>query len=131
MNQWFKSIFVALVAVFAPIKGMILTMLALVLADLITGIWAAYKSQQPITSAKLRTTVTKLLIYLIAVCIGYLTETYLLEGLLPISKLIAGAVGLVELTSLLENANKILGQNLFKMLIDKLGSANKDDKNGP
>lgn len=131
MNQWFKSIFVAVLAVLAPIKAMIFTMLALVLADLITGVWAAHKLQQPITSAKLRTTVSKLLIYLIAICIGYLTETYLLEGLLPISKLIAGAVGMVELTSLLENANKILGQNLFKMLIDKLGSANKDDKNGP
>lgn len=130
MQQWIKASFITLLAVFAPIKGMVLTVLALVLADLITGVWAAYKLQQPITSAKLRTTVSKLIIYLVAVCVGFLVETYLIDALLPVSKLIAGAIGMVELTSLLENANKILGTDIFKALISKLGSANKDS-NGP
>ncbi len=131
MGQWIKASLVALIAVFAPIKAMILTMLVLVIADLITGVWAAYKTGQPITSAKMRTTVSKLLIYLVAICVGFLVEVYLIDALLPVSKLIAGAIGMVELTSLLENANKILGTDLFKALISKLGSANKDASNGP
>lgn len=135
--SWFKSAFIAAMSVFMPIKAMLVTVIVLVLADLATGVWAAYKMQQPITSAKMRNTVSKLLIYLVAVCVGFLVENYLLEQLLPVSKLIAGAIGMVELTSLLENANKILGTDIFKAILLKLGSANAEKivegevKNGP
>lgn len=124
MINWIKFLAISIVAVFAPIQAVLATVVVLVLADMVTGVIAAYKDKEPITSAKLRTTVSKLIIYLAAICLGYLVEAYLLVDLLPVSKLIAGTVGMVEFKSLLENLNKINGSDLFKQLVSQLGSSN-------
>lgn len=50
----------------------------------------------------------------------------MLDYLLPVSKIVASVIGLVELKSILENANSILGQDLFKTVIAKLGSQNDE-----
>jgi len=128
MKEWVRNLAIAAVAILAPIQGMLITVGILVAADLITGVWAAKKLQQPITSAKLRTTVSKLLIYQIALITGFLVEKYMMQDLLPVSKLLAGAIGMVELTSLLENANKILGTDLFKAVVAKIGSSNAEKR---
>lgn len=96
----------------------------LVAADLVFGLLSAYKQKIAITSAGLRRTVTKSLIYLSAVLLGYVAEHYLIGDLLAISKLIAGTIGVVEMKSILESADIINGGSLFKTIISKLGSEN-------
>lgn len=114
----------ATLAVFAPIKAMIVVALVLVAVDLITGIWAARKKGEKIVSAGLRRTVTKIFVYECAILTSFLVEKFMIDGLIPLSKLAAGIIAVVELKSVLENLDRIYGISLFKGLLDKLGSVN-------
>ena len=126
-----NSFLISILAVFAPIKAMILTMLVLVVADLITGILVARKEGEKITSAGIRRTVSKLSLYLTAICVGYLVEIHMLDGFLAVSKIAAGLVACVETKSLFENIDILNGSPIFKSLIKKLGSVNDDSQDQP
>lgn len=124
MKEWINKLLVVSIAALAPIQAVIISVGVLVLADMITGIWAAYKRNEPIKSAGLRRTVSKFIIYQIAIITGFIVEHYLIGDIVPVVKLIGGIIGLVELKSILENANSITGTDLFKLLIERLGSQN-------
>ena len=113
-----------IIVLLAPIQAVMATVGFLIFLDTATGIWAALKRSEKISSAALRRTISKMIIYQIAVISGFLIETYLVGGSLPVSKVVAGFIGLVEFKSILENSNTILGTNIFKILIKKLGSKN-------
>ncbi len=112
-----------MLAVFAPIKMLLITVGVLIFADALTGIIAAKKRNEEISSAGMRRTVTKMFVYQLAVITGFMLEVYLLGGSIPVSKLVAGFVGTVEFKSMLENATEITGLD-FKSIIQKLGSKN-------
>ncbi len=118
----------SILAVFAPIKAIFLVTGILIFVDLLTGIIAARKRKEKVTSAGLRRTATKIFVYNLAVAVGFLVEKYMLEGFLPVSKIAAGLISVVELTSILENLNTINGHPVFKQLIEKLGSTNDKKK---
>jgi len=122
--KYLEHVMVGVVAALAPIKATMLTVGILIVIDLITGIMAARKRGEKITSAALRRTVTKCLVYQTAVVTGFLVEKYLAYDLVPVSKIIGGLIGSVELKSCLENLNTINGNNIFKDLLEKLGSKN-------
>jgi hypothetical protein len=124
MKEYLSKLLVVIIAALAPIQAVIISVGVLVLADMVTGIWAAYKRGETIKSAGLRRTVSKLLIYQIAIITGFVVEQYLVGGLIPIVKILGGVIGLVELKSILENANTINGSDLFKDLISRIGSQN-------
>jgi phage-related holin len=124
MKQFLLYLLWSTVAVLAPIKSTMIVVGVLIFVDLLTGMWAAKKRKEIITSAALRRTVSKMLIYQIAVISGFLLDHYILEGSIPVAKLVAGAIGLVEFKSVLENSNTILGVDLFQELIKRLGSKN-------
>lgn len=129
MKEYLLRLLLSGLAVFAPIKGILITTGILIALDLISGISAARKRGEAISSAKLRNTVTKCLIYQVALLSGFLVEIYMLMGVLPISKLVAGVIALTELRSIWENFDVVLGGNLFKALIEKLGSNNLPPSN--
>jgi hypothetical protein len=122
--DFLKWVAVAILGVLAPAKALIISVFFLIVADLVTGIWAALKRKEEISSAVMRRTISKFVIYQVAVISAVLVETYMLENFVPVSKIIASVIGLVELKSILENCNYILGQDLFKLAIQKLGSDN-------
>lgn len=126
MQSILKNIGIMLLAIFAPAQEMILTCLVLIIVDLITGIVAAKKTGQPISSAGIRRTISKIFIYETAIMMGFLTQKYLLSDGAPVAGMIAGVIGLTELTSILENLNKIQGTDMLKSVINKLGSSNDD-----
>jgi len=128
MKEWAIKILVSAMSVLMPIQGTLLTVGVLIFADLITGVWAARKRGEAITSAMLRRSVSKILVYHLVVITGFLVDTYLTGGLIPIAKLAGSVIGLVELTSIMENSNTILGRNIFKSIIVKLGSDNDPTK---
>lgn len=123
---YIKALFLSVCAVFIPIQPMLITVGVLIAADLIFGLIASYKQKISITSAGLRRTITKTFVYLSAILLGYISEHFLIGDLLPLSKLIAGTIGLVEMKSILESADIINGGSLFKMIISKLGSTNDE-----
>lgn len=123
--DWLKHITAATVAVLAPIKMMLLGVGFLIVADLVTGIWAALKAKEKISSAVMRRTVSKMVVYQLAIISAFVLEAHIM-GItdLTITKIVASAIGMVELKSILENTNKISGVDVFKSFINKLGSDN-------
>ena len=123
----YLSFLAPILAVFAPIKTIVITVFVLIIVDLIFGIYAAHKRGESITSAGIRRTVTKIFVYEFTILIAFLCQKYLLMDTIPIVNVLAGLIGLVEFKSLLENANDILGTDIFKTLIKQLGSKNDDN----
>lgn len=110
----------SIISVFAPIEGVVLTVLCLVLVDMLTGCIAAHKRSEPITSRGLRRTLVKILLYELACVCAFLCETYLTGSLLPVLKMLTTLIGLTEMKSIYENLDSISGGQLFKQVIDKL-----------
>lgn len=125
--QHLKAWSLALIAVFAPAQAMIFTSMALVLIDLVTGVWAAKKRGEIITSSGLSRTVAKLLVYESAILLAFVTQTYLTGNTIPVANIVAGFVGITELLSCLENLNGISGTDLLKSLLEKLANKSKLD----
>lgn len=124
MENWIKASLAGLVGIFAPVHMVMFAVGFLITADLITGVWAAKIKGQKITSAALRRTATKICIYQLVIMSGFLAEVYLIDKLFPISKIAASIIGITEMLSILENAEVIHGEPIFKKLIKKLGSDN-------
>ena len=125
MKEWGLKVALSLLAVFAPAKGMIVTAFVLIVVDLITGVLAARKEKQPITSAGIGRTVVKALVYETAIILAFLTQTYLTGPEIPCANIVASLIGLTELKSILENLQILSGGQLLNMIIDKLGSKNQ------
>ena len=128
IKDWLIGLAISLSAVFAPIKELIVVTIVLILVDLISGILAARKKQQKISSAGIRRTFTKFTVYLTGICIGWLVEHYMLEGFIPVSKIAAGLISVIEGKSIFENLDVINGNPIFTALVKKLGSINDIDK---
>lgn len=124
-GQHVVTLIMASLAVFTPLKSMLLALLFLVVIDTITGLAAAVVTKRPLTSRKLSRTIAKTLVYMTTVCVVFVANKYLLssgEFSLPLDTLIASFIGLTELKSILENLHKIQKQPLLQFLIDKLAA---------
>lgn len=121
--KWTDLLILMILSVFAPIKGLIITTALMIAVDLLSGILAARKRGEAITSAGLRRTVSKLFVYEVSVCMSYLAEHYM-TTLLPFVKMSSTMIAIVEMKSIYENMNTISGNDIFQSLITKLGSAN-------
>lgn len=124
MKDWAVSLALSTLGIFAPARELFIATGILIVADMVTGLMAAHKTGKPITSAKLRDTVSKFLIYNIAVGCAFLVQKYMMSDLIPVSNIVSSAIGLTELKSILENVDRIRGGSLVKEIIAKLGSSN-------
>jgi hypothetical protein len=127
--KYLKLTLIAATAVFAPLKPILITTAIMILGDFITGIIASKKRGEVITSSGLRSTISKLLVYEIALMIGYLGETFMLD-FLPITKMISSLIALTEMKSIYENLDSVVGGQLLASIISRLGSDNST-KNPP
>jgi hypothetical protein len=123
--KYLKPFFISIVAIFAPIQSLLFTTGVMVFADLVSGILAAQKRGEPISSAGLRRSVSKILVYEAALMLAFLAEKYM-SDILPFVKMASALITLVELKSVYENLSAISGNPALKVLVDKLGSANQD-----
>jgi len=101
MGNWTSKLFIASLAALAPIKMVIITVGFLILADLLTGIWAAKSRGEKISSSIMRRTISKIVIYQLAVISGFMLEMHILDSLVPVAKIVAGVIGMVEFKSIL------------------------------
>src|ERR1700722_12629684 len=119
--------FLALVSIFSPAEGMIVTVVALCLFDLLSGLLAARKQKLPITSYGLKRTIIKLLVYELAICLSYLVGTYLIGPYLPLTNIVSSVIGLTELKSILENADIIAGKPILQSVLNALQRSSSND----
>jgi hypothetical protein len=113
--SWLQALFLAGLALLAPIHALMGAVGFLIAADFITGILAARKRGEPLTSKAMGRTIFKALGYQLAVISGFALEA-LMPGGLPVAKLCAGAIGLVEFTSVSENVKTLTGVDLGSIL---------------
>lgn len=109
-----------------PVHGLMFAVGALVMLDLVTGLVKAYKSKtDKISSRRMRETVGKSVLYMIAVLAGFFLD-YITE-LGMAARAIAGLVAIVECKSVLENIEEVTGLNLWAAIADKFKPPAKDE----
>jgi hypothetical protein len=126
IKKYLEIIYISLLAVFAPIQATLITIAVLITADMVTGVIAAYKRGEKISSNGLRRTLSKILAYEVAIMAAFIAEKYIIGDVLPVSKLVATMACCVELKSLLENIDSISGNNAFELIVKKLGSSSQE-----
>ena len=131
MKQLLKDATLAAILVFAPIKSTLITVMVLSVVDLVTGVWAARRRGEPISSRELKRTPIKIAVYEIAVLCAYLVAQYLTGPELPIMNLVAGLIGMVELKSILENLDGVSGGPLFSVVTTRLQEMSGSKKDDP
>lgn len=124
MKTFLISTFYALIAFTAPTHPLIATVFCVILFDLILGVSAARKRGEKITSAGLRRTNSKFWIYSSTILLVYMVEKFLISEYLPLAKIVATGIGIVELQSVREKIQALIGVDIFKDLLRRLGSKN-------
>jgi phage-related holin len=117
--KFFSMLFVILL----PIRSVMIAVSLLVIADMITGIWASLKEGKKISSNGLRRTVAKTLAYQLTIVVSFIIETYLIDGI-PVVKVVSGLIAITEGKSFFENMERITGVNYWTELLSKIQGLN-------
>ena len=107
---------------FLPIAGILGLLFALILADTATGIWKAKHLKEKITSRKLSTIISKVLLYELCVILFYLIDYFILNQIilvffsvpLMLTKVLALVLASIEIMSVSENWRVVKGVNLYQ-----------------
>ena len=133
MREWFSehimSLLIVIIGILTPAIPLILTVGFLVAADFMFALYKAYKLNEPITSRKMGNTISKMVLYTVAILSVFFLEVYVLDKVLPISKIAAGLICLVEFKSLDESFKKLFNWSLWekmKTILDRGNSSTKD-----
>jgi len=101
---------------FIPIKGFLLFTVAVVFADTITGIMAAKKRGEPITSKGLYRTSQKVVVYFVGIMIFEgAKNTFSLP--VNITYMVAFTIATTELYSISENIKSMTGVNIGTLIL--------------
>lgn len=144
LNSYFLGIFVfvkypvlivpafltMVLSYFSPLKGFALALILAVIIDFISGIWAAKKRKEKISSHVMRNSVTKLLCYSLTIifCWVIQKEVFVFEWA-KIVNLATALIVLSELKSILENFGHITGNKVFNKIFVTINNLFK--KNNP
>lgn len=106
-----------IVVILTPIQEVLFVTMFLIVLDTLIGLYAAYKNNIPITSRKLGNTISKFLLYNLAIISGYLIQQYVIgSDVIPIVKIIAGVITFTEFLSILENIQKVTELKIVKTI---------------
>lgn len=105
-----------LVVYFSPAYPIMLGIGFLVMMDFITGMVAAKKRGELITSKKMRPTVMKGFGYMASILIAFVVQKVFLTEI-EVMKIVSGLIAMIELKSLDENLLDITGKSLFKQFL--------------
>ncbi|AHZ84635.1 hypothetical protein Bb109J_c1945 [Bdellovibrio bacteriovorus] len=119
------SLCVAVAAQLAPIVPLMVTVGGLILVDTLFGVWAAKKRGDALSSNGLSRLLTKMCVYQIVVVTLFFFEKHITGDVLPVMKIAASMMSVVEVISILENAGIIIEKPVFRYLIEKLSSKSK------
>jgi hypothetical protein len=122
INEWTVNKLGLLIAwamiYFAPLVPFMLVVTAFIGLDYITGISAAKKRGEEITSKRRKDSITKTLAYQATLITAYFVEKHFIPEF-PCLKLVAGFIAYVEVTSIDENVKTITGKSILGELIKK------------
>lgn len=104
-----------LVVFFLDITAALVAVGFLIMADTFTGMWAASKRGESITSRKMGRVVSKIILYPLGIIIAKVAQDYLSPDI-PWVYVTTGIIAAVEVRSNFENIGDILGFNLWKRI---------------
>ena len=105
-----------LLSYFTPAFPLMMAICFFIISDFFTGILAAKKRGEEITSKKMRPTITKGIGYMIAILVAHVFGNVFLTGF-EVLKIVAGLIAFIEIKSLDENFRTITGKSLFKQFM--------------
>jgi len=125
---------------FLPISGILILIGVSVILDTLTGVWKSRKLGTPITSRKLSSVISKILLYEVTVMLFYLIDYYILNDIvltffsveLMTTKILALVLVSIELISINENFKAVKGIDLWaslKNLFARAKEVTQDFKN--
>lgn len=112
------KVFGLVTVVLAPIKATMFAVGFLIVVDFISGVLAASKRGDKITSNGFRHTLTKMLAYQMTILTAFIAETYLIQEL-PMVKVVVAMIALTEVKSFFENMETITGVNFWSSVLKK------------
>jgi len=109
---------------FLPISGILILIGLSVILDTLTGVWKSRKLGTPITSRKLSSVISKILLYEITVMLFYLIDYYILNDIvltffsveLMTTKILALVLVSIEVISINENYKAVKNIDLWESL---------------
>lgn len=111
------GIIVAFLIPLIPFLGMVFV---LVFVDLLTGIRAARKRKEDITSGGMKRTIEKITLYFAAIMLSEGMSQVFFAGA-PITYVVATYIALTEFKSNIENISTVTGIDLWKKIVSKIG----------
>ena len=100
-----------------PINTLILWLLIFIAVDMISGVWAAFKEGEIITSHGLQRTIVKFLMYSATIILLQGIDAYMLKFVeCYLAKIGCTLICGIELYSIFENCYRITGNEVFKVL---------------
>jgi len=104
-----------IIVFFTGIVPILITTVVLIIADTFSGIWAALKNKEKITSARMSNVLAKFFLYIIIIICAHAIDIYMIN--LPVFLYATtAAISTVEFTSIVENVYKATGINLIKVI---------------
>ncbi len=117
INKIWTYLAASIISFFEPIGVTVLWMLIFVIADMATGIYAAYCKGEFITSHKMQRTIVKFLMYSSSIILLEGLDVYLITFAdLQLARIGATIICGIELYSIFENCYKATGNIVFKIL---------------
>jgi len=120
IHKWGIPIASGIIVVITPIHPVLLVVILLVLANAFVGAWAASKNKEPVTITSFMAFAPKLFLYLFILIVFFFVEIFVWKGLVPAVTGISSAICVREGIILLKNSGVIIGEPIFKYVINKL-----------
>jgi len=140
IKQSMVQILTVVGAFFLPISGILFLIGFAILVDTITGIWKAKKLKIKITSRKLSTIISKMMLYEVAVIGFYLIDYFILNDIilkffsvpLMLTKILSLILVSIEVMSINENYKEVKGIDIWQGMKNLFARAKeiKTDLNG-
>ena len=124
LNNYSMQLLAIVSSFFLPISGILILIGLSVILDTLTGVWKSRKLGTPITSRKLSSVISKILLYEVTVMLFYLIDYYILNDIvltffsveLMTTKILALVLVSIEVISINENYKAVKNIDLWESL---------------
>jgi len=130
-NIW-KLIIWAFCVYLFPTYELIGATIFLLIADFVTGIWAAYKRGEIITAKKMGATTSKMIVYLIGIISAYVVQHNIAGDVIKVMLIFTTLISIREFKSIIENIETISGAKIWSYIVGQISTLLPDkdfDKN--
>ena len=121
----------SILSFFIPVGNILILVGCAIILDTLTGIWKSIKTGQQITSRKLSSVISKMLLYQSTVLLFYMLDVFILNEIvitffnvpLLTTKILGLTLVSVEIVSINENYKKVMNVDLWSSLKNMLSRA--------